>query len=106
MDFTFSEEEEALRDEVRAFIGENFTEEVLADLTTGKRGRGFGPRAGPIFRKIAERGWNAIAWPSEWAWSMAREWLTEKSLASRAATGSPRSQWVKDRNAAQISAWS
>ena len=63
MDFTFSDEEEALRKEVQAFIGDNFTEEVLADLTTGKRGRGFGPRAGPIFRKIAERGWNAIAWP-------------------------------------------
>ena len=57
MDFTFSEEEEALRDEVQAFIKDNFTEEVLADLTTGKRGRGFGPKAAPIFRKIAERGW-------------------------------------------------
>ena len=32
MDFTFSEEEEALRDEVQAFIKDNFTEEVLADL--------------------------------------------------------------------------
>ena len=63
MDFSFSEEEEALRLEVQSFIQEHFTEEVLADLTTGKRGRGFGPRAAPIFRKIAERGWNAIAWP-------------------------------------------
>ena len=30
MDFTFSVEEEALRKEVQAFIGDNFTEEVLA----------------------------------------------------------------------------
>jgi alkylation response protein AidB-like acyl-CoA dehydrogenase len=63
MDFQFSPEEEALRTEVQAFIAQEFTEEVLADLAGGKRGRGFGPRGPAIFRKIAERGWNAIAWP-------------------------------------------
>ena len=63
MDFSFSEQEEALRHEVQAFIEEHFTPEVLADFAGGKRGRGFGPRTGPVFQKIAERGWNAIAWP-------------------------------------------
>ena len=63
MDFEFTQEEEALRSQVQAFIKDNLTPEVLADLAGGKRGRGFGPRAKGIFEKIADRGWNAIAWP-------------------------------------------
>lgn len=63
MDFEFTQEEEALRSQVQAFIKDNLTPEVLADLAGGKRGRGFGPRAKGIFEKIADRVWNAIAWP-------------------------------------------
>ena len=66
MNFTFTDEEEALRKEAQGFIAEHFTPEVLADLAGGKRGRGFGPTAAPIFRRIAERGWNAIAWPRDY----------------------------------------
>ena len=63
MDFAFTDEEEALRTEVQGFIKQHFTPEVLADFAGGKRGRGFGPLTKPVFEKIAQRGWNAIAWP-------------------------------------------
>ena len=63
MDFAFTDEEEALRTEVQDFIKQHFTPEVLADFAGGKRGRGFGPLTKPVFEKIAQRGWNAIAWP-------------------------------------------
>ncbi len=66
MDFEFTQEEEALRAQVQDFIANQLTPEVLADLAGGKRGRGFGPSAKGIFEKIAERGWNAIAWPKEY----------------------------------------
>ncbi len=66
MDFEFTQEEEALRAQVQDFIAEQLTPEVLADLAGGKRGRGFGPNAKGVFEKIAERGWNAIAWPKEY----------------------------------------
>lgn len=66
MDFAFTDTEEELRSQVQDFIRDHFTPEVLADLAGGKRGRGFGPRAAPIFGMIAEHGWNAIAWPREY----------------------------------------
>jgi alkylation response protein AidB-like acyl-CoA dehydrogenase len=66
MDFAFTDSEEQLRSQVQVFIRDNFTPEVLADFAGGKRGRGFGPGAAPIFQKIAEHGWNAIAWPKEY----------------------------------------
>lgn len=66
MEFTFSAEEEQLREQVQAFIKEHCTEDVLRDLSKGKGGTGYGPRAPEIFRKIAERRWNAITWPKEY----------------------------------------
>ena len=90
MDFEFTQEEEALRSQVQAFIKDNLTPEVLADLAGGKRGRGFGPRAKGIFEKIADRGWNAIAWPKAYGGqggSRITQFLVEEEFY-RAAQGS------------------
>lgn len=66
MDFSFSKEEEQVRADVQAFIKEHCTPEVLADLTSSKLGRGFGPRAAGIFALLRERGWVAHSWPKEY----------------------------------------
>ena len=71
MDFGYTPEQEALRQEVRQFIEENVTPEVVQemdDLESGqgvdKRGRG--PLVSELFEKIGERGWLGIAWPKEY----------------------------------------
>ena len=62
MDFGFTPEQEALRREVRAFIAEHMTPEVLAEmegLSEGfgvSRSPGRGPQVNELFNKIAERG--------------------------------------------------
>ncbi len=61
MEFAFTPEEEQVRAEVQAFIREQFTPEVLADLQRHKLGRGFGPRAARILERIRERGWVAYS---------------------------------------------
>lgn len=66
MDFAFTEQEEDLRVQVRAFIAEHLTPEVLAHLTQSKLGRGFGPLALHVLDLIRERGWVAHSWPKEY----------------------------------------
>jgi alkylation response protein AidB-like acyl-CoA dehydrogenase len=73
MDFGFSPEQEALRREVRAFIAENFTDEVRAAIRAEEvEGAGIinGPQNPPIlkdlYRKIGERGWLGISYPREY----------------------------------------
>lgn len=66
MEFAFSEQEEQLRAQVQAFIAEEFTPEVLADLSSFKLGRGFGPLAAQVMQKIRDRGWVAHSWPKEY----------------------------------------
>ncbi len=66
MDFAFTPDEEALRAKVQAFISEQFTPEVLADLQRHKLGRGFGPRAAQVLEEIRARGWVAYSWPREY----------------------------------------
>ncbi|MCH7719342.1 MAG: acyl-CoA dehydrogenase family protein, partial [Chloroflexi bacterium] len=59
MDFAFTPEEEAFRQEVRAFL-----QAELRDRPPG------GPEAWQFYRdfikKLAERGWLTLAWPKEW----------------------------------------
>jgi len=72
MDFGFTPEQEALRRQVRAFIAEHLTPEVLAEmegLNEGfgvSRSPGRGPHLDEFFRKIAERGWLGISFPREY----------------------------------------
>ncbi len=73
MDFGYTPEQEALRRDVRAFIGENLTDDVRAEIE--KLSEGFGVRPGrhrggglinELFKKIGERGWLGIAYPKEY----------------------------------------
>jgi 3-oxocholest-4-en-26-oyl-CoA dehydrogenase alpha subunit len=64
MDFSFTPAELKLREEVQAFIRENLTEELKAELK--KDGRSTGPLANEFFTKIMARGWTAVTWPKEY----------------------------------------
>ena len=73
MDFGYTPEQEALRREVRAFIAEHITPEVMAEmeghnegLLGVQRGTSRGPAVRELFRKIYERGWMGISYPKEY----------------------------------------
>ena len=63
MDFRFSEEEEAFRQEIRAFIRENLTPQIRRQTHVGHAA---GPEARAFVRKLAEKGWLTRSWPVEW----------------------------------------
>jgi alkylation response protein AidB-like acyl-CoA dehydrogenase len=63
MNFRFSPELEAFREEVRAFIRENLTEE-MAKADSG--GLMTTPERREFVRKMAEKGWIALSWPKEY----------------------------------------
>lgn len=65
MEFVFSDEEEALRQEVRTFIQAHADQELMAEVQAESHQRRRGPRTRDFFAKLAERGWVAIAWPRE-----------------------------------------
>ena len=71
MDFGYSAEQETLRQEVRQFIAENVTAEVIEEMEEQESGRmsgerGRGPLLGDLYKKIGERGWLGISWPVEY----------------------------------------
>lgn len=72
MDFGFTPEQEKLRQEVRDFIAEHITAEVVAEMEGGEEEgfgvsrRGRGPLLSEVFRKIAEKGWLGISYPKEY----------------------------------------
>lgn len=73
MDFGFTPEQEALRREVRAFIAEHVTAEVLAEMEGHNEGllgvtrsTSRGPAVRSLFKKIEERGWLGISYPREY----------------------------------------
>lgn len=69
MEFQFTPEEEAFRAEVKAFIAEYVTPEVLAEQEVGE-GEGQGPAEGPHTQALQEemlrRGWLRLALPKEY----------------------------------------
>jgi alkylation response protein AidB-like acyl-CoA dehydrogenase len=68
MDFAYTPEQEALRKEVRAFIAENVTEEVLAERGSSESNSARGD-TGPmkeLYDKIHARGWLGITYPKEY----------------------------------------
>jgi alkylation response protein AidB-like acyl-CoA dehydrogenase len=65
MDFGYTPEQETLKQEVRQFIAENVTSEVLAEIESELEG-GRGPNYKELFQKIADRGWVGISFPKEY----------------------------------------
>jgi alkylation response protein AidB-like acyl-CoA dehydrogenase len=59
VDFAFSPEEEAFRQQVRAFLREELSERPAGGLEAWQFHRGF-------IKKLAAKGWLTLAWPKEW----------------------------------------
>jgi len=66
MDLSFSTEDIAFRDEVRAWIAENYDEDLKRQLSQSKNG--YLDKAGQVRwqKKLASRGWAAPDWPVEY----------------------------------------
>ena len=65
MDFGYASSQQALRQEVRDFIAENMTQDVIEEVH-GRGEDGRGPLMNDLFKKIGERGWLGISWPKEY----------------------------------------
>ena len=65
MDFGYVSSQQALRQEVRDFIAENMTQDVVEEVH-GRGEDGRGPLMNDLFKKIGERGWLGISWPKEY----------------------------------------
>ena len=64
MNFEFTPQQKQLRRDVQAFIAENMTEALRAELKDDARGSG--PEGDAFFEKIMARGWTAVSWPKEY----------------------------------------
>ncbi len=65
MDFGFTLEQEALREEVQRFIAEHVTDELVAEIEDfGENTRGQLSRE--LFKEVGARGWIGISWPKEY----------------------------------------
>jgi len=59
----YTKEQEALRDELRAYYAELLTPEVQAEL---HKGEGIGPTMRQVVRQMGRDGWLGIGWPTEY----------------------------------------
>ena len=86
MDFEFSPEQLAFRDEVEAFLDAN-DDPVLFDVTRENMAQiADTPDRRAFMRKIAEQGWLGITWPAEWGGKEGDgvyEYLLNEALAAR-----------------------
>jgi 3-oxocholest-4-en-26-oyl-CoA dehydrogenase alpha subunit len=65
MDFELDKDQRAWRDEVRAFLRQNVTPELLAEIA--ERGsEHLDGHAGAFNTKLAEKGWLGLNWPKEY----------------------------------------
>ncbi len=63
MEFGFSKEEEAFRQEVRAFLAQVATPEVVAEADSGQ---GWGPHTWKFVQALGSRRWLTPTWPKEY----------------------------------------
>ena len=84
MDFSFSEEEETFRQEVRTFLDENLTERLRAG-SRGSPGVFVEPDISEEWQAIlAKKGWLTYYWPEEYGgmgWTPTQRYIYEKELA-------------------------
>jgi len=59
----YTEEQEALRQELRSYYAELLTPEVEAELA---KSHGVGAELRRVVRQMGEDGWLGIGWPREW----------------------------------------
>jgi len=74
MDFGWTKEQAALRQEVRKFIADNVTEGVVAQMDEGaepkpgeqlRRGQR-SPEVAALHKKLDDKGWKGVSWPKEY----------------------------------------
>lgn len=65
MNFGFTPENEAFRQEVRQFLDEHITPELRTELEQGRR-QGPGPLTKELLVKLGQRGWIGMSWPKEY----------------------------------------
>jgi len=65
MDFGFTAENNAFREEVRQFIVDTITPEVQAELKQSRLKRP-GPLTKQLLLKLGEHGWIGMSWPKEY----------------------------------------
>ena len=66
MDFGWTPEQQTLQREIRQFLSDNVTADVVNEMEHGHGGRGRGPLVGELFKKIAAKGWLGISWPKKY----------------------------------------
>jgi alkylation response protein AidB-like acyl-CoA dehydrogenase len=93
-----SPEAEALRGEVRAFLGQE-----IADRTPQERGRSWGGFDAEFSRKMGARGWIGMTWPKRYGGhertALERYVVLEEMLAAGAPVGG---HWVADRQSGPL----
>jgi alkylation response protein AidB-like acyl-CoA dehydrogenase len=85
VNFDYSTEELAFRDEVRAFLREHATPEVADPRREGMAQLVDTPERRAFMRKLAERGWLGMSWPKEYGGGDAPgiyEYILNEELAS------------------------
>ena len=70
MDFRLTEDQERFRTEVQEFLRLELTDEVKDEYETFAYA-GLGPKSKMFHKKVAERGWVGLGWPSEFGGSAA-----------------------------------
>ena len=83
MDFGYTPEQETLRKDIREFITEHVTDDVLGELETAEEG-GRGEHYRELIRKVAERKWIGISWPKEYGGqggSRIEQYIVEEEFA-------------------------
>jgi alkylation response protein AidB-like acyl-CoA dehydrogenase len=58
-----TKEQEALRDELRAYYDTLLTPEIEDDI---RKGEGIGPASKQVWKQMASDGWAGVGWPKEW----------------------------------------
>ena len=75
MRFEFTPDQVAWRDEIRNFVKENLTPEILEEQRTGDPVLK-GPLARAFLKKVEEKGWIGIGWPEEYG-GMGQTWVKQ-----------------------------
>jgi alkylation response protein AidB-like acyl-CoA dehydrogenase len=84
MDLSFSQQDLAFRDQVRAFIAENFDEDMRAHLAQSKNAHL--DKAGQVrwLKRLNDKGWIAPGWPVEYGgtgWSDSQKYIFDMEMA-------------------------
>jgi alkylation response protein AidB-like acyl-CoA dehydrogenase len=83
VDFDFSPEQLAFRDEVEAFLDAN-EDPVVFDVTRENMAQVADiPERRALMGKVAQQGWLGITWPKEWAAAARRSARASASSARR-----------------------